>query len=36
MDAGPAIAIAVGLGLIYGGMVAAIVFAWLHMEREEQ
>ena len=34
MDAGPAIAIAVGLGLIYGGMVAAIAFAWRYMERE--
>ena len=34
MDAGPAIAIAVGLGVIYGGMLAAIIFAWFHMGSE--
>ena len=35
MDPGPAIAIAVGLGVIYGLMLAAIIFAWFNMGREE-
>ncbi len=35
MGAGPAIAIAVGIGLIYGGMLAAVIVGLYYANREE-
>lgn len=35
MDAGPAIALSVGLGIIYGGMLLAIIVGLIAAGREE-
>lgn len=35
MDAGPAIALSVGLGIIYGGMLLAIIAGLIAAGREE-
>ena len=35
MDAGPAITLSVGLGIIYGGMVLAIIVGLIFAGREE-
>jgi hypothetical protein len=35
MDAGPAIALSVGLGVIYGGMMLAVIIGLIHSGREE-
>jgi len=36
MGAGPAIAIAIGLGIIYGGMVVAVAIGLMYAAREEE
>ena len=35
MDAGPAIAVAVGIGTIYGMMVLAVIIGMIYAGREE-
>lgn len=36
MNAGPAIALSVGLGIIYGGMLLAIILGLIASGRDEQ
>lgn len=35
MDAGPAIALAVGISVIYGSMVVAVIIGFIYANREE-